>query len=231
MQVNADFTQRSAIHTEALEWQDSPMKGVRRRVLDRVGAEVARATTIVSYAPNSHFSAHVHTGGEEFIVLDGVFQDEHGDFPTGTYVRNPPQSSHTPGSDEGCVIFVKLWQFDLNDRTPVSIDMNNTPVTRDKHRRGVRSAVLFIDQQETVQLEHWDANTEITIDTDGGAEILVLDGSFTEGADTLEKHAWLRLPVGHTFKALSGNAGARVWIKTGHMRIAEEQKQRMLAKS
>ena len=75
------------------------------------------ATTIVRFAPGSHFSAHTHTGGEEFIVLDGVFQDEHGDFPTGTYVRNPPTTSHTPGSEPGCTIFVKLWQFDMEDRT------------------------------------------------------------------------------------------------------------------
>jgi len=89
------------------------MYGVYRRPLDRVGDEVARATTIVKYQANSHFSSHVHTGGEEFIVLEGVFQDEHGDYAAGSYIRNPPQSSHTPGSDDGCVIFVKLWQFDL----------------------------------------------------------------------------------------------------------------------
>jgi len=95
-----------------------PMWGLN--MLDRIGDEVARATTIVRYAPNSHFSSHVHSGGEEFIVLEGVFQDEHGDFPAGSYVRNPPTSSHTPGSEPGCVIFVKLWQYDLDDRTPVS---------------------------------------------------------------------------------------------------------------
>jgi ChrR-like protein with cupin domain len=55
-------------------------------------------------------------------VLEGVFQDEHGDYPTGTYVRNPPTSSHTPASEAGCTIFVKLWQFDPHDRTPVPID-------------------------------------------------------------------------------------------------------------
>jgi anti-sigma factor ChrR (cupin superfamily) len=228
MEVNADFSQRSVIDTEKLEWQDSPMKGVRRRVLDRVGAEVARATTIVSYEPNSHFSAHVHTGGEEFIVLDGVFQDEHGDFPVGTYVRNPPQSSHTPGSEPGCVIFVKLWQFDLNDRTPVRIDMNNTPLAQDQYRSDVQSAVLFKDAHETVQLEQWQPNSDITINTEGGAELLVLDGSFTEGTDTLVRHAWLRLPVGYTFSARTGDHGARLWIKTGHLTLAEEQKQRML---
>jgi hypothetical protein len=61
-------------------------------MLDRIGDEVARATSIVRYAPASHFSPHVHDGGEEFLVLEGTFQDEHGDYPVGSYVRNPPTS-------------------------------------------------------------------------------------------------------------------------------------------
>ena len=104
MELNADFKEPVVIQTDQLDWNASPMPGVDRRMLDRIGGEVARATSIVRYAPNSKFSAHTHTGGEEFIVLDGVFQDEHGDFPEGTYVRNPPTTSHTPGSDDGCII-------------------------------------------------------------------------------------------------------------------------------
>ena len=96
MELNTDFSKRVVIHSDQLEWLASPMPGVDRRMLDRIGGEVARATSIVRYAPNSQFSAHTHSGGEEFIVLEGVFQDEHGDFPTGTYVRNPPTTSHTP---------------------------------------------------------------------------------------------------------------------------------------
>jgi anti-sigma factor ChrR (cupin superfamily) len=83
------------------------MPGVHRRMLDRIGGEVARATSIVRYAPASHFSPHIHDGGEEFLVLEGTFQDEHGGYPVGSYVRNPPTSSHTPGSSVGCTIFVK----------------------------------------------------------------------------------------------------------------------------
>ena len=124
MTLNADFTARVVVHSDQLDWQASPMPGVDRRMLDRIGDEVARATTIVRYAPGSHFSEHTHTGGEEFIVLDGVFQDEHGDYPTGSYIRNPPTSAHTPGSEHGCTIFVKLWQFAPEDRTQVKIDMN-----------------------------------------------------------------------------------------------------------
>ena len=108
MELNADFSQRVLLHADELTWQASPMAGVERRMLDRIGDEVARATTIVRYAPGSHFSAHTHGGGEEFIVLDGVFQDEHGDFPAGSYVRNPPTSRHTPGSAPGCVTALPL---------------------------------------------------------------------------------------------------------------------------
>jgi len=124
MELNADFSRRVLIHSEDIPWRASPMPGVDRRMLDRIGNEVARATSIVRYAPGSRFSAHTHTGGEEFIVLDGVFQDEHGDYPAGTYVRNPPTTSHTPGAEQGCTIFVKLWQFDPEDRTQFRKEMN-----------------------------------------------------------------------------------------------------------
>ena len=109
MELNSDFEARVLVHSADLDWVDSPIQGVQRRMLDRIGNEVARATTIVKYDPGSQFSPHVHTGGEEFLVLDGVFQDEHGDFPAGSYIRNPPESGHTPGSEPGCMIFVKLW--------------------------------------------------------------------------------------------------------------------------
>ena len=130
MDINADFTARALVNAGGLDWIPSPMPGVDRRLFDRIGDEVARATTIVRYAPYSRFSAHAHDGGEEFIVLDGAFQDEHGDYPTGTYVRNPPTSRHTPGAEPGCVIFVKLWQFDPDDRTHVRISWTTRPRCR-----------------------------------------------------------------------------------------------------
>lgn len=224
MEINADFSKRVVVHSQQLEWLASPMQGVHRRMLDRIGDEVARATTIVRYAPGSHFSPHVHTGGEEFIVLEGVFQDEHGDFPVGSYIRNPPQSSHTPGSEPGCVIFVKLWQFDLDDRTHVRTDMNKIGHASDANRPGVKLTPLYQDEREEVRLEQWDAGANIALDTPNGAEFLVMEGSFTEGNDTLHPQSWLRTPTGGSIHAKAGTEGASVWVKTGHLRFIDPPK-------
>lgn len=210
MNLNANFEERVMIHSDQVEWKASPMPGVDRRMLDRIGDEVARATTIVRYAPNSKFLSHTHTGGEEFIVIDGVFQDEHGDFPVGTYVRNPPTSSHTPGSDIGCTIFVKLWQFDMEDRNQITIDMNKEAALSDH-------VELFKDVRESVSFRTWQADEKIELELPGGGEFLVLEGGFSEGGDELRKHSWLRLPVGSKLDAKVGSDGAKVWMKLGHL--------------
>lgn len=217
MELNADFDKRAAIHAVAIPWLASPMPGVERRMLDRLGDEVARATTIVRYAPDSSFPSHVHTGGEEFFVLNGVFQDEHGDFPAGSYIRNPPQSKHTPRSAPGCTIFVKLWQFHLTDRTHVRIDTNKMSWQQDPSRPGTEIMPLFNDDNEDVRLERWAPNQTINIQDPGGIEILVLDGGFLEAGDAFEPQSWLRLPRSANAEFQTGPDGARIWIKRGHL--------------
>lgn len=217
MELNANFDERCAIHAAQMPWKPSPMEGVDRRMLDRLGGEVARATTIVRYAPESVFSSHVHTGGEEFIVLEGVFQDEHGGFPVGSYIRNPPESSHTPGSKSGCTIFVKLWQFDLADRTQVRINTAQNEFTADSERDGVEVMSLFHDQREDVSLEKWHPGQSVELNAVGGMEILLLEGSYQEGDEHFEIQSWVRLPKGHVSSAVAGPSGARVWIKKGHL--------------
>src|SRR5262249_42032435 len=144
-----------AVHAARLPWVPSPMAGVERRMLDRIGDEVARATSIVRYAAGSRFSPHTHGGGEEFLVLEGVFQDEHGEFPAGSYIRNPPTSRHTPGSAPGCVLFVKLWQFDPADRKEVKLDTAAMVYEPAANRPGVERIRLFRDDDEDVRLERW----------------------------------------------------------------------------
>jgi len=122
MEINADFSKTVTVRPGDVDWVASPLPGVDRKMLDRIGDEVARATSIVRYAPKSSFSPHTHDMGEEFLVLDGVFSDAAGDFGPGSYVRNPPGSSHAPWSEDGCTIFVKLRQFDESDLETVRID-------------------------------------------------------------------------------------------------------------
>jgi hypothetical protein len=156
-------------------------------------------------------------GGEEFFVLAGVFQDEHGDFPEGCYVRNPPTSSHTPRSLPGCMIFVKLWQFDPGDRKHVRIDTTKMPYLRDAQRPEVEVMPLFEDQHESVRLERWDPDAQTDLPTAGGLEVLVLDGGFRHEGEAFEPLSWLRLPPGTRTRASASASGCRVWVKTGHL--------------
>ena len=218
MELNADFSQRIAVHAARLPWVASPIPGVDRRMLDRIGDEVARATSVVRYAPGSRFSAHTHAGGEEFLVLDGIFQDEHGDYPAGSYVRNPPTSRHTPGSAPGCTLFVKLWQFDLEDRTSVRRDAQALVYARAQGRPGVEIASLFHDCREEVRMERWQPNASVVLDLPGGGEFLVLDGGFDEGGEGFASQSWLRLPPSRRLCATADRDGCTLWVKTGHLR-------------
>lgn len=220
MELNADFTQRAVVHAARIDWVPSPMPGVERRMLDRIGDEVARATSIVRYAPGSRFSPHTHGGGEEFLVLEGVFQDEHGDYPEGYYVRNPPNSRHSPGSETGCTIFVKLWQFDPADRTHVRIDTRGMRYVPDAHRPGVEVMSLFRDAREDVRLERWQSLTTLTVSDAGGVELLVLEGGFRFGEEDFARYSWLRLPPGDRVGVRSVARGCTVWVKSGHLTAA-----------
>lgn len=209
MRINADFSQRAVVHFADTAWVASPSAGVERKMLDRIGDEVARATTIVRFAPGSTFAAHTHDGGEEFLVLDGVFQDETGDFPKGTYVRNPPTTHHAPAAAQGAIILVKLHQFDAGDRTEIHVNS--------RARKGPIVA-LHRDQTEEVRIEVWQPGEAIRRHGAGGIELFVLEGGFTQGGEAFGHWDWLRLPPGGDFLGSAGPDGARVWVKSGHLK-------------
>jgi anti-sigma factor ChrR (cupin superfamily) len=216
--VNADFRQRVVIATEALPWKPSPQKGVERRLLDRIGGEIARATSLVRYAPASHFPAHAHALGEEFLVLDGVFSDEQGDYPAGTYVRNPPGSSHAPYTGPGCTILVKLRQMPPAEKDHVVVD-TTTAVWRDQDET-LACLPLHTSPYETVALERLAAGTQQPEQTqESGEEIFVLSGELVDGEGTYPVATWIRNPAGHR-RALMSQRGTTYWVKRGHLRPA-----------
>ncbi len=216
MQINADFSQRAVIRPGDSPWVLSPMPGVERIMLDRIGEELARATSIVRYAPASHFSQHQHPGGEEFLVLDGVFSDERGDYPAGTYVRNPIGSRHAPFSREGCTIFVKLMQFDAADDQPVVIDSHQAQ-WRPGLVPGLQVLPLHQHGTEHVALVRWAPGTYFNAHRHwGGEEILVLEGTFQDEFGDYPAGSWLRSPHLSQHTPFS-EEGCLIWVKTGHL--------------
>lgn len=217
MNLNDDFTQRVVAHATDAEWAASPLPGVTRRLLDRVGGEVARATSVVRYAPGSHFSRHVHGGGEEILVLEGVFSDETGDHPAGTYLRNPPGSAHAPFSREGCLLFVKLWQFAAGDTEAVRIDTR-----RARWRQGLVPGlqVLPLHSHDGIDtaLVHWAPDTRFHAHSHpGGEEILVLEGVFRDEGGAYVAGSWLRSPRWSRHTPFTGPEGALIYVKVGHL--------------
>jgi len=216
LKLNADLSKRAVMHSESLEWVPSPLAGVERRMLERDGDEVARATSVVRYAPGSHFSPHTHHAGEEFLVLEGVFSDESGDYPRGMYVRNPPGSRHAPSSEPGCTILVKLRQIPEFDHAYVRRDDND-----EGSHRVVDETESVIDLHDTaherVQLVTWhdrrDPSTRCFAD---GAEYFVLEGSFEDEQDEYVRGSWLRLPPGSRHTPFT-RSGCRFYLKTGHL--------------
>jgi anti-sigma factor ChrR (cupin superfamily) len=220
MRYNADFRQRVVIHPDKYQWVPSPMPGVERMMLDRIGNEVARASSIVRYQPNSEFSSHIHTGGEEYLVLEGTFADEHGEYHKGSYVRNPIGTSHTPRiGSEGATIFVKLHQFSEDD-----IEQKIIQTTEAEWFPGMVSGLsvmpLHSYQGENIALVKWDANTQFNPHQHwGGEEILVLEGTFYDEHGKYPKGTWIRSPHLSQHTPYTREDGALIYVKTGHLNV------------
>ncbi len=216
MLINADFSQHAFLASEQQQWIASPQNGVERVMFDRIGEEKARATSLVRYAPNSHFPYHLHPGGEEILVLSGTFSADDDHYPAGWYLRNPPKSGHKPHSREGAVIFVKLRQMAASEARHVAIDTNDETNWRLEGERMV--CPLFTDDNERVSLQRLNANERLFSDTvRGGAEVLVLAGELIEEGQSYQRKSWLRLPIDAQPSIVAGEQGATVYLKTGHL--------------
>ena len=208
MRINADLSQRAVVASDGLPWVASPLPGVERRMLERDGDEVARVTSLVRYAPNSHFSAHTHSGGEEFLVLEGTFSDDYGDFPTGTYVRNPVGSKHRPHTDGGCLILVKLWWMHPDDQEFVRVDTTREDQWRATDAPGIEIMPLHRFADESVALYRLAAGAELPPRTlPGGEELFVLEGTCRDVNGSYDEGTWVRCPIGEA-PALVSDAAA-----------------------
>jgi anti-sigma factor ChrR (cupin superfamily) len=214
--INADITTFAHVDSSTIPWVDSPVAGVERKRLERIGEEVARVTSLVRYAPNSNFTPHTHGGGEEFLVLEGVFGDEHGDYPAGTYVRNPVGSSHTPRVEEqGCLILVKLWWMHPEDQERVVIDFENSDAWQETAHGA--TLPLFESEFEHVELHCIEPGCSWTPEeTTGGDEVFIISGEARAGETSLAARHWVRRP-GNRRAKITSDSGALIYVKSGHL--------------
>lgn len=216
MKLNADLSQRVIVNTHQLDWVASPAAGVWRKMLERDGDEVARLTSIVRYDAGCAFPEHAHGGGEEFFVLEGVFEDEHGAYPAGTFVKNPVGTRHSPKSSEGCTILVKLRHMRAEDQTPVVIN-TNTAEWRQGLVPGLK--VMPLDSFETrhTALVRWAPGTFFNMHRHmGGEEIFVLSGVFSDEHGDYPEGSWIRSPHGSQHTPFS-REGCTILVRTGHL--------------
>lgn len=218
MRVRADFLERVAVVTDDLPWTASPVSGVRHRILDHIDGESARTTSIISYAPRAAFPRHEHPGGEELLVLEGLFADELGSYAKGTYVRNPPGSGHAPrAGPEGARLFVKLHQITDGDVERVVVD-----TTTARWQPGVVSGLSVLPLHECgdehIALVRWAPNTPFHRHVHwGGEEILVLEGVFRDEHGTYRAGSWLRSPHLSSHEPFVAAEGATIFVKVGHL--------------
>lgn len=225
MNLNIDLSQRVVIDTTQLEWSPSPLPGVERRRLERDAAESGRATSIVRYASGASFSSHVHEGGEEIYVLEGSLSDESGTFPAGSYLRNPPGSSHAPRSEAGCLLFVKLCQMDGSQGASRLVVDTRKGEWIDRGKGKPKAMPLFSaahgeagrSTSERVALSRFAPGDRVENDLHhGGEEVLVLEGVLEDEYGRYPQGTWLRQPDGSSHTPFS-TEGCLLFVKRGHL--------------
>jgi anti-sigma factor ChrR (cupin superfamily) len=214
--LNADFSQRCVVNSQTLAWVASPAAGVSRRLLERDGGEVARATSVVRYAAGARFDVHTHGGGEEILVLEGTLQDEYGVYGPGTYIKNPVGSAHAPFTVEGCTLWVKLRHLDPRDSERVVIDSRHT-TWHQGMVEGLKVLPLNTFETQNTALVRWAPQTFFNPHRHwGGEEIFVVEGVFSDEHGDYPAGSWLRSPHMSQHQPFS-REGCLILVKTGHL--------------
>lgn len=216
MRINADFSKAAIVKPEDYHWLKSPGGEVERVMFDRIGNEKARATSLVRYAPQTIFPEHQHPHGEEILVLSGVFTEnstQH--YPAGWYLRNPHNSKHTPSSEQGALIFVKLMQMHTSDTASIRIDTNNPKNWQYYGQRFI--CPLFQCEYENTFLENLKPHQCLEERSLNGMEILIVQGELMVNKETYPTGSWIRLPPNASVNFQAEQSGATLYVKTGHL--------------
>lgn len=216
--LNTNFSERAVVNTLAAPWQASPAALVKRRLMERDGGEVARATSIVRYEAGARFQSHLHELGEEILVLEGQLSDAEGDYGPGTYIKNPPGSSHAPFSDKGCTLLVKLRHLDPHDQGRVVVDTVHAAWFPGMVP-GLSVLPLSGFEGQHTAMVRWAPGTFFNPHRHhGGEEIYVVEGIFEDENGRYPAGTWLRSPHLSQHQPFS-REGCLIFVKTGHLPV------------
>ncbi|MGD2139686.1 MAG: cupin domain-containing protein [Burkholderiales bacterium] len=218
--IHGDLDAFCAADTGSMDWTRSPSGTVWRKRVHLVGpAESGQVTSVVRYDSNSSFPQHDHPAGEEILVLEGVFSDQQGDWPAGTYLLNPEGFRHAPFSKNGCVLFVKLRQYPGADRRHVAVDTNILEWQRcDIDGLSVKTLYQQQGYTDTVELQRWETGSDsATMTYPEGAEMFIIEGGFDDESGNYRKGSWLRFPAGASHRLRSGD-GCVLYVKKGGLK-------------
>lgn len=210
--LNMNFAQTVFIETDKVDWVASPMSGVHRKPLAREEAERGHATSLVRYDAGSVFRPHPHPLGEEILVLKGVFSDEKGDFKAGSYFRNPPGSSHAPHSIDGCLLLVKLHQFQTSDLNQVYI---STPKIWSSKASEIFPLYQFGNERVWLVRIQNSENLLGELDLSDSVELFMISGQANYDGLLISSEGWLREP-NFLLSHWRAESDCFIWIKSGH---------------
>ena len=216
MQFNDDITQRVVLESSILPWIGSSLPCVQSKLLEHRADEFARTTSIERYEANTHLGTYEYPLGQEILVLEGDYEDEVGVYGAGTYVKNPPKSSHSIRSKSGCTIFVKNNYLTLDDNQRTLLDTQSA-----NWLQGLVTGLTVLPLAEFgtkhTALVRWAPETRFNPHRHyGGEEILVLECVFEDEFGKYPVGTWMRSPhmSGHHPFSIQG---CLILVMTGHL--------------
>ena len=204
--MNSDYEQKALIDTNTIQWQETQVKNVFKKILAIKDKE---ETSLIRLNEGSVLNQEQKINSVEIFVLEGTYINEYGEYPQGTYLRLPEENEALVKSDKACVIFRKTNFF--TDKQKIIIDTNATLWLQGQGNLEVMplyeqtALVKWPKGERFIPHKHW-----------GGEEIIVLKGVFMDEYGEYPKGSWIRSPhLSEHFPYV--NEETIIFVKTGHM--------------
>ena len=204
--MNSDYEQKALIDTNTIQWQETQVKNVFKKILAIKDKE---ETSFIKLNEGSVLNQEQKINSVEIFVLEGTYINEYGEYPQGTYLRLPEENEALVKSDKACVIFRKTNFF--TDKQKIIIDTNTTLWLQGQGNLEVMplyeqtALVKWPKGERFIPHKHW-----------GGEEIIVLKGVFMDEYGEYPKGSWIRSPhLSEHFPYV--NEETIIFVKIGHM--------------